>query len=259
MEKKEFLTDQNGTIVYPKTVVEAIIDAAQKLVLNGGDQSGIKGVKDFVDGLQINGQKVLAEGDVKPFELVAGGIPNDDIFQITKSGIYYYKETTKNVPYFEPTENSTGYIWAVFQKDSNYGLLFFLGSFTYIEKWAGTWRTFFSPQPVKLWKGSATVNQTITLADSIQNYRYIRFTFPAANTAAPVTLTTFQSTKEFLVGLRTLQANGKGEFIDQITYSIIAPTQLKYLRRIRLNTSNGAVDDLGAKGQPGATLIEGIR
>ncbi|EPM7559736.1 hypothetical protein ACTPL8_002144, partial [Enterococcus faecium] len=149
MEKKEFLTDQNGTIVYPKTIVEAIIDAAQKLVLNGGDQSGIKGMKDFADGLSINGRKVLAEGDIQPFELVASGIPGDDIFQITKSGIYYYKETTKNVPHFEPIENSTGYIWAVFQKDSNYGLLFFLGSFTYIEKWAGTWRKFFSPQPVK--------------------------------------------------------------------------------------------------------------
>ncbi|EPM7558107.1 hypothetical protein ACTPL8_000459, partial [Enterococcus faecium] len=138
------LTDLAGNTTYPYTKVAAILDFFQNVVSNGGDQANIKGLKDFADGLKVNGKKVLVDGDVKPFQLVAGGIPGNDIFQIKTSGIYYYTNTTKNVPHFEPIENSTGYILSVFQDDPNYGLLFFLGSFTYIEKWAGTWRKFFS-------------------------------------------------------------------------------------------------------------------
>lgn len=254
MEKKEFLTDQNGTIVYPKTIVEAIIDAAQKLVLNGGDQSGIKGMKDFADGLSINGRKVLAEGDIQPFELVASGIPGDDIFQITKSGIYYYKETTKNVPHFEPIENSTGYIWAVFQKDSNYGLLFFLGSFTYIEKWAGTWRKFFSPQPVKIWAGNAKPGDKVVLADATTNYRYLRFTVKGNNNQMPITIDADQSA--FYLTIPGLTNDGKGLYIDEAHLTIAADRKtLTYADRKWGNVMTGAVANANAN----LIMIEGIR
>lgn len=218
------LTDLAGNTTYPFTTVAAVLDFYDYVVSNGGDQSDIKGIKDFADGVKVAGKKVLVEGDIQPFDLAAGGIPGDDIFQINKSGVYYYTGSTKNVPHFEPIENSTGYILSVFQDDPQNGLLFFLGSFTYIEKYQGNWRTFFSPQPVKLWQGNAKPGDKIAMADNATNYRFLRFSVNDGPGSFPITLNSTQPNNNFFITGIGLTTDAKGLYVDE-SHLVLAADQ----------------------------------
>lgn len=249
-------TDRAGNAVYPYTKVAAIIDFFQNVVSNGGDQENLKGIKDFADGLKVNGKKVLVDGDVKPFELSAGGIPGDDIFQITTSGIFYYTEKTKNVPHFEPLENSTGYILSVFQDNTNYGLLFFLGSFTYIEKWAGTWRTFFSPQPVKLWAGNAKTGDKVTLADTTDHYKTIRFTGRFLNNPGIVDIPA-STDVQWYVTHESMTADGKGLYVDEANLQLQSDHKTFLIASRKY--SNTALQTVVDHAEPFLIKVEGIR
>ncbi|KAA8718828.1 hypothetical protein F4V47_01530 [Lactococcus garvieae subsp. garvieae] len=54
-------THKDGCNSFPKTLVKAIVDAQEQLVLNGGDQLNLRGLKNFADGLQVGGEAVLTD------------------------------------------------------------------------------------------------------------------------------------------------------------------------------------------------------
>ncbi|HDT6637406.1 TPA: BppU family phage baseplate upper protein [Staphylococcus aureus] len=93
----------------------------------------------------------------------------DDVANITKSGIYYFDSTTKNLP-TRNSNNENGYIEAV-MKDVNNGMLSMLGTGYAIEKYNGKlhgrWVT---SVPVKLWSGKIVKGQTATLSGNCHNF-----------------------------------------------------------------------------------------
>lgn len=95
-----------------------------------------------------------------------------DVSGITKSGTYYFNETTANLP-VRNGGNSTGYIQAI-MKDADNGMLTMLGSGYSIEKYKGQlygrWKTSI---PVKLWSGKALKGDTIALSGDCRQFQYL--------------------------------------------------------------------------------------
>lgn len=191
------LIDKDGNTTNPKTIAAAIKDAADQLVTNGGNQLNIQGNKNFSGQLSSQGRNVLLVGDA--FKN-AVAVPNNDIQAISESGLYHYHSTENNLPRMD-NEYANGFIMAVFTDDGNYGILLFIGSLTYIEKYQGKWRIPHSVMPVKLWEGAAKIGDTINLKSSINEFDDLQF----------VVNTVLGQTR-----LRTSAVVGKTRYITQV-------------------------------------------
>lgn len=165
------LVDKDGNPTNPYTLAQAIKDANDKLVMTSGNQMAIGGTKNFIDQLTVNGRNVLLTGDAFKD---AVPIPGNDAYQINESGLYHYDGTEKNLPIMNG-EYTNGFAIAVFTADDNYGIILFIGSLTYIEKYQGQWRTPHSDMPVKLWSGAAKLGDTINLKSSINEFNGLQF------------------------------------------------------------------------------------
>lgn len=112
----------------------------------------------------------------------------DDVANITKTGLYYFDNTTLNIP-TRNTNNENGYIQAI-MKDEENGMITMLGSGFAIEKYRGRlhgrWVT---SVPVKLWSGTAKKGSTITLKGSIKQFGELKFkvSFYSARNSTRVT------------------------------------------------------------------------
>lgn len=191
------LIDKNGNPTNPYTLTQAIKDATDKLVMTSGNQMAIGGTKNFIDQLTVNGRNVLLTGDAFKD---AVPIPGNDAYQINESGLYHYDGTEKNLPIMNG-EYTNGFAIAVFTADDNYGIILFIGSLTYIEKYQGQWRTPHSDMPVKLWSGAAKLGDTVNLKSSVNEFDDLQF---VVNTALGQTR------------LRTSAINGKTRYVTQV-------------------------------------------
>lgn len=163
------LQDGTGATIHPMTEMAAIADV-DKLVNTTSTQNNIAGVKNFVDGVSIKGVPLSPDsinfGNVK-------SVPNNNIYDINQSGLYFYYSKTTNTPLMN-SEYINGYIVASFVDVDN-GILLFIGGLNTIEKYHGKWRTAETNTPIKLWSGGAKVGDTLKLADSVNNYDRLRF------------------------------------------------------------------------------------
>lgn len=165
------LIDKDGNLTNPYTLVRAIKDAANKLVMTSGNQMAIGGTKNFIDQLTVKGRNVLLTGDVFKNAIP---IPKNDAYQINESGLYHYDGTEKNLPLMDG-EYANGFAIAVFTADNNYGIILFIGSLTYIEKYQGKWRSPHTTMPIKLWQGAAKVGDTMHLGAPINEFDDLQF------------------------------------------------------------------------------------
>ncbi|AWI39524.1 hypothetical protein LpLQ80_02975 [Lactiplantibacillus plantarum] len=191
------LIDKNGNPTNPYTLTQAIKDATDKLVMTSGNQMAIGGTKNFIDQLTVNGRNVLLTGDAFK-DAVA--VPNNDIQAINESGLYHYHSTENNLPHMD-NEYANGFIVSVFTDDGDYGILLFIGSLTYIEKYQGQWRTPHSVMPVKLWEGAAKLGDTVNLKSSVNEFDDLQF---------------FVNTVLGQTRLRTSAINGKTRYVTQV-------------------------------------------
>ncbi|MBP5818550.1 hypothetical protein J8136_15650 [Lactiplantibacillus plantarum] len=191
------LVDKDGNPTNPYTLTQAIKDATDKLVMTSGNQMAIGGTKNFTDQLTVNGRNVLLTGDAFKD---AVPIPGNDAYQINESGLYHYDGTEKNLPIMNG-EYTNGFAIAVFTADDNYGIILFIGSLTYIEKYQGQWRTPHSDMPVKLWAGSAKLGDTVNLKSSVNEFDDLQF---------------FVNTVLGQTRLRTSAINGKTRYVTQV-------------------------------------------
>ncbi|KAJ80427.1 hypothetical protein SAMN04487774_1035 [Enterococcus faecalis] len=241
------LVDKEGSFTHPKTLVRAIKDAEEKLLLNGGDQLNFRGVKNFVDGLQVNGKDVLTENFLTVDTCT-------DLHGVTKSGFYRYDENTKNIPYMESKEFANGYFFALFKDDSN-GIVVFLGSYMYVEKYGNSWRQPFSPFPVKLWEGGAQTGDIITLPDEANHYKSFRFYVHCTNGIHELEAN-FDSGNNLFLTPVGLSDTGKGLWVVEITVNKVNERQLKIVSQKFLNTDKGTTVD---QVQKSLYRIDGLR
>ncbi|MEA5157501.1 hypothetical protein VAE60_08025 [Lactiplantibacillus plantarum] len=161
------LQDVTGNVIHPETEIAAIADA-DNLVNTTSTQNNIAGIKNFVDGISIKGVPLSAID----FRNV-NSVPNDNIYEINQSGLYYYYSKTTNRPLMN-ISYLNGYILASF-KDTDNGILLFIGGLTTMEKFQGVWRTPETNTAITLWSGGAKVGDTLKLADKINNFDRLRF------------------------------------------------------------------------------------
>ena len=161
------LQDVAGNVIHPETEISAITDA-DNLVNTTSTQNNIAGIKNFVDGISIKGVPLSAID----FRNV-NSVPNDNIYEINQSGLYYYYSKTTNRPLMN-ISYLNGYILASF-KDIDNGILLFIGGLTTMEKFQGVWRPAETNTAVTLWSGGAKVGDTLKLADNINNFDRLRF------------------------------------------------------------------------------------
>lgn len=146
----------------------------RELMTRGDFNEAINTVNNTVDNISSNFNTFKRDSteELKRFKSEVTGVKTgvlDDVANITKSGVYYFDATTKNVP-TRNTNNSNGYIQAV-MKDENNGMITMLGAGYSIEKYRGQFHgRWVSSVPVKLWSGHLVKGQTATLTGNCHNF-----------------------------------------------------------------------------------------
>jgi hypothetical protein len=243
------LQDVNGNVIHPETEMAAIVDA-DKLVNTTSTQNNIAGIKNFVDGISIKGVQLSPDsinfGNTK-------SIPNNNIYDINQSGLYYYNEKTINLPVMNH-ENISGYIVASFV-DADDGILLFVGSLTTMEKYQSKWRTDKTNTPITLWMGQAKVGDSLKLASNINNFDRLRFKIwtPLANDYIERST---NSTRFWLtqVGLDTGDG-GTVRVVDLTLDRTDNPNELKISKAI-INEGGNKVSNIS---DSVITIIEGLK
>ncbi|PWZ97130.1 DUF2479 domain-containing protein, partial [Staphylococcus pseudintermedius] len=146
----------------------------RELMTRGDFNEAINTVNNTVDNISSNFNTFKRDSteELKRFKSEVTGVKTgvlDDVANITKSGVYYFDGTTRNVP-TRNTNNSNGYIQAV-MKDENNGMITMLGAGYSIEKYRGQLHgRWVSSVPVKLWSGNLIKGQTATLAGNCHDF-----------------------------------------------------------------------------------------
>ncbi|WP_251897716.1 hypothetical protein [Lactiplantibacillus paraplantarum] len=240
------LQDVNGTVIHPMTEMAAIADA-DKLVNTTSTQNNIAGIKNFVDGINIKGVPLSAI-DFRNIN----SVPNNNIYEINQSGLYYYYSKTTNRPLMS-ISYLNGYILAIF-KDADNGILLFTGGLTTMEKFEGVWRTAETNSAITLWSGGAKVGDTLKLAADVNNFDRLRFklTTPLGNDY--VERSTNKST--FWLTQVGLSGDGKAIRAAELTLDRMDDQKAMKLSKALINNGSSKADPLS---DVVLTKVEGLR
>ncbi|PCF83019.1 phage baseplate upper protein [Staphylococcus delphini] len=146
----------------------------RELMTRGEFNDAFNDINSTVDAMRSNfgSFKRDADADLTRLKSELTGVKAgvlDDVANITKSGVYFFDGTTRNVP-TRNTNNSNGYIQAV-MKDENNGMFTMLGAGYSIEKYRGQLHgRWVSSVPVKLWSGHLVKGQTATLTGNCHDF-----------------------------------------------------------------------------------------
>ncbi|MCG0942912.1 prophage P1 protein 55 [Lactiplantibacillus plantarum] len=240
------LQDATGTVIHPMTEMAAIADA-DKLVNTTSTQNNIAGIKNFVDGISIKGVPLSNINFGK-----INSVPNDNIYEINQSGLYYYYSKTTNRPLMD-ISYLNGYIVASF-KDINNGILLFIGGLTTMEKFQGEWRKAETNTAMDLWSGGAKVGDTLKLAADVNNFDRLRFklTTPLGNDYVE------RSTNKSTFWLTQVGLSGDGGAIRaaELTLDRMDDQKAMKLSKALINNGSSKADNLS---DVVLTKIEGLK
>lgn len=242
------LIDKEGRLTHPKTLVGAIKDAQEKLLINGLEQKNFKGLKDFSDGLQVGGKNVLTDSLFALDTCL-------DLHDVKKSGFYRYDHNTKNIPYMYQKEFMNGYFFSLFNDDDN-GVVIFLGSLMYVEKYQGNWHHPFSPMPVVLWEGAAQSGDSLTLSDVLSNYSTFRVYVNIPGMSNHVKEVRLYGDNWIYATYEGLSVDGKTLHVDEVALKKADDRTLSYISETLLDVRSGTSKKMQDKS---LVKIEGLR
>ncbi|ELJ9288542.1 phage baseplate upper protein [Staphylococcus coagulans] len=222
----------------------------RELLTKGEFNEAVNKINNNVDAINTKIESLKRETN-EEIERIKGEVTGvksgvlDDVSNITKSGVYYFDNTTKNVP-TRNSNNANGYIEAVMKNENN-GMLTMLGAGYAIEKYNGKlhgrWVT---SVPVKLWSGKLTKGQTATLKGNCHEF---------GNLLVEVSYTTNRHATEFInipgngstiymnnIGMRSADGGFKNGHLDEVVIQIKDDTHIVLEKTLKATGDEKAVD-----------------
>ena len=198
-----------------------------------------------IDTVKSDIQRQVREfGETKLDSTVVPGVL-PDVAGITKTGTYYFNDTTANLP-TRNGNNENGYIQA-FMKDEENGMITMLGTGFAIEKYKGKlhdrWKT---SLPVKLWSGKASKGQTMTLRGNCHQFGNLFLEVGyATNRNATETVQIPSNGNTFYMnttGMMSSDGGYKNGHLEEIIITVKDDTHLVVKETLRATGNAKAVD-----------------
>lgn len=222
----------------------------RELMTRGDFNEAINTVNNTVDNISSNFNTFKRDSteELKRFKSEVTGVKTgvlDDVANITKSGVYYFDGTTRNVP-TRNTNNSNGYIQAV-MKDADNGMMTMLGAGYSIEKYKGKLHgRWVSSVPVKLWSGKLTKGQTATLNGNCHDFGKLMVEVAYTTNRFAVEWVNIPNNGSTIymnnIGMRSSDGGYKNGHLDEVVIQIKDDTHILLKETLKATGDEKAVD-----------------